>query len=69
MGKVRVTVQTEKRLSAITELSIAIRNVAEALSAQAVVNISDCTFSNNDIGANIDTAEEVTETMVFEEKE
>ena len=69
MGKIKITVQTEKRLKAITELSIAIRNVAEALNESVKVVVENCTFNNNDIGAQIDTQEDIKETKIFEEKE
>ena len=65
-GKIQVTVQTEKRLRAITELAQAINKLAEALGVSTQVKITDCQFSKNDIAVNVDTAEDVTETTVVE---
>lgn len=65
-GKIQVTVQTEKRLRAITELAQAINKVADALRVGTQVIVTDCQFSGQDIAVNIDTTEEVTETMIVE---
>jgi len=65
-GKIQVTVQTEKRLHAITELAQAINKLAGALKVGMQVMVTDCQFSGQDIAINIDTAEEVTETTVVE---
>jgi len=63
---IKVTVQTEKRLVAITNLSIAIKEVARALSQGTHVTVSDCTFVGSEIGVNIDSAEDVNETLIKE---
>ena len=68
MGEIKVTVQTEKLLQAINNLSIAIRDLAKALGLGTQVDIKDCTFTGLDPGAEamvvIETAEEVTETKI-----
>ena len=64
MGQVKVTVQTEKRLTAINNLSAAIRSVADALAIGTHVTIKDCDISASDTGIQIDTAEKVTETKI-----
>lgn len=63
-GKIQVTVQASERMKAITELSIAIRLVAEALNRPPQVTVSDCTFIAGEAGIVIDTAEEVTTTTI-----
>jgi len=65
-GKIQVTVQTSERMKAITELSIAIRLVAEALSRPPQVTISDCTITTDGSGTGItiDTTEEVMATAI-----
>ena len=64
-GKIQVTVQTEKRLHAITELAQAVNKLAGALGIGTQVMVTDCQFSGHDIAISIDTAEEVTETTVM----
>ena len=64
-GKIQVTVQTEKRLCAITELAQAINKLAGALSIGTHVAVTDCRFSGYNTAVNVDTAEEVTETTVM----
>ena len=67
MGQVRVTVQTEKRLNAINNLSIAIRKVAEALSSGTEITIKDNVFHNSgeEPPVNIDsTTEKGIETRI-----
>jgi len=65
-GKIQVTVQTSERMKAITELSIAIRLVAEALSRPPQVTITDCTIVAGESGTGIivDTAEEIIATTI-----
>lgn len=63
---IKVTVQTEKRLAAITNLSIAIKEVAKALNQGTHVTISDCIINNSEVGVKIDAAEDVNETMIVE---
>lgn len=65
-GKIQVTVQTEERLRAITELAQAINKLAGALKVSTQVTITDCQFSGHDVAVNVDTAEEVTETTIRE---
>ncbi len=65
---IRVTVQREDRLRAITELSIAIGAVAKALSQSAIVNVSNCAVeAKNGTGIKIDTADDINKTLVLEE--
>jgi len=66
MGNVQVTVQTEKRLAAITNLSIALMHTAMALSEGTHVSISGNTFNGGDPAVKIDTDESVTETKSVE---
>ena len=66
MGQIKVTVQTEKRLEAITALAMAIKHTAMALSTGTHVSIIDSTFNGGDPAVNIDTAEEVTKTEIVE---
>lgn len=63
-GKIQVTVQTEERLCAITELAHAINKLAGALSVGIHIAVTDCHFSGPDIAIGIDTADDVTETTV-----
>ena len=65
-GKIQVTVQNEKRLSAITELAQAINKLASALGVGTHITITDCQFGGHGIGINVDTEEEITETTVME---
>lgn len=64
MGEIKVTVQTEQRLVAINNLSIAIRKVAEALVSGTVVEIKDNVFKGGDPSILVETNEEVTETKI-----
>ncbi|MBA7682338.1 hypothetical protein ES703_90688 [subsurface metagenome] len=64
MGEIKVTVQTEKRLAAINNLSIAIRKVAEALASGTTVEITNNTFNGGDPALLIKTEEEITETKI-----
>jgi len=67
MGQVKVTVQTEKRLVAISDLSEAIKHVAMALSHGTRVEIVNNTFEGGgDPAINIDATEDVTKTEIFE---
>ena len=68
MGTIKVTVQTQDRLEAITELSRAIHVVAKALASQTQIAISDCrlSFMEDEPAINIDTQEEITETIIHE---
>lgn len=66
MGKITVTVQTEKRLKAISDLAEAVKLTARALQESVQVCIDNNTFTNNDPAISIDTAEEVKETIVKE---
>lgn len=64
MGDVKVTVQTEKRLTAINNLSIAIRKLAEALASGTTIEITGNTFHGGDPAILVDIDEEVTETKI-----
>ena len=64
---IKVTVQTEDRLQAITNLSAAIKAVAEALSVGTHVEISNNTFNGQGTAIKVDVAEVVNETIIKEE--
>ena len=66
MGQIKVTVQTEKRLAAITNLSIAVKELAIALGVGTYVAISNNTFSGGDPAVIVETTEVVTKTEVVE---
>ena len=66
MGQVKVTVQTEKRLAAISDLAKAIKHTARALSLGTHASVVNCQFTGGDPAINIDTAEEVTKTEIVE---
>lgn len=65
MGKIKVTVQTEDRLAAINNLSIAIRDVARALRTGTLVEIISNKIQG-DPAVSVDTEEEVAETKIVE---
>jgi len=64
MGTVKITIQTEKRLNAINNLSEAICTLASALDCPPIVQVSNCNFQGGDPALNIDTASEVDETKI-----
>ena len=65
MGTIKVTVQTEKRLQAITNMAIAIKHLAKALGIGTHVAITDCTIVNSaENGISVNTTEETTETKI-----
>jgi len=66
MGQIKITVQTEQRMEAITNMAKAIYELSKALGVGTHVAISDCNFRNvaNGPVINIDAAEKVTETTV-----
>ena len=64
MSEIKVTVQTEKRMTAITNLAIAVKELSKALGVGTHVTISGCTIHGGEPAINIDTQEEVTETMI-----
>ena len=64
MGEIKVTVQTEKRLIAINNLSIAVRKIAEALATGTTVMLTNNVFHGGDPAVSINTEEEVTETII-----
>lgn len=69
MGKIQVTVQTEKRLHAITELSEAIKYVARALSLPPQVIISNNVIKAGENASAIEINSEdveITETKIIE---
>ncbi len=68
IGTVKVTVQTEKRLEAITILSYAIRDVAKALATGTKVEIKNNTFSGVEVGVSVDTDEKVAQTLIEREE-
>ncbi|KKM60024.1 hypothetical protein LCGC14_1545950 [marine sediment metagenome] len=61
---IKVTVQTEKRLHAITMLASATEQLALALQAGTKVDIRNNTITGG--GIDIDTAEKVTRTEIAE---
>lgn len=67
---IEIKIQTEKRMSAISNLALAIRRVAEALTLVPKVTIKDCHFQGGDPAVNIDATsdEEVEETVIIERK-
>jgi len=68
MGQVKVTVQTEERMEAITSMAKAIYELSKALGVGTHVSLSGFNISNVASGpaVNIDTAEDVTETTIEE---
>ena len=66
-GKIEVRVQREDRLRAITELSVAIRCVAEALKQAPEVVITNNTLNNMDTGINLDLTENVIKTEIVKD--
>ena len=69
MGKINVKVQTADRLTAINNLSAAIRDVARALATNVTVNIKNNEFIGGETGITVDTEKEIekTELIVHEE--
>ena len=64
--KIEIKIQTEKRITAINNLAIAIKHVAKSLSAVPQVNISSCNFQGGDPAINIETfGEEIDETITM----
>lgn len=68
---IEVKVQTEKRMTAITNLAIAVKKVAEALTLVPSVTVEGCTFQGGEPAINIETAsdEEFEETITIKRKE
>ena len=66
MGKIEVTVQTEDRMQAISNLAIAIRDLADALNRGTQVVIKDCVFNCDNTAIYVKPSEDVTETIVQE---
>jgi len=66
IGKVEVTVQTEDRLKAITNLAIAVRCLAEALNNPVHIEVKDCTLKANDIAMLIKTNPNISRTEIKE---
>ena len=64
MGEIRITVQTEKRMTAISNLAIAVKELSRALGVGTHVNLTGCNFSGGDPAVNIDTHEDVTDTII-----
>ena len=60
---IRVTVQTEKRMRAITELAQAINKLATALAVTPQVHVTDCSLAEGAISVN--TAPEITDTSIM----
>ena len=68
MGNIKVTVQTQDRMVAINNLSIAIKKLAEALASNVSVSLIDNQFNGGNPAVQIDTAQEVNETQIMEVK-
>ena len=69
---IKVTVQREDRLKAISDLASAVKSLAEALNSSPHIDINHCTISGvgeNSYAIKIDTVEEVNETMITKEEE
>ena len=64
MGEIRITVQTEKRMTAISNLAIAVKELSRALGVGTHVSLTGCNFSGGDPAVNIDTHEDVTDTII-----
>ncbi|KKL74868.1 hypothetical protein LCGC14_2060620 [marine sediment metagenome] len=67
-GRISVTVQREDRLKAIVHLSKAIERVAYSLSVPVEVHVTGCNIKTAEVGVSIDTAEDVTRTIIKEIK-
>jgi len=65
---IKVIVQKEDRIKAINELAMAIKHLALALSQETRVEIKDVKIYNKseEPAIKIDTAEDVTETIIKE---
>ena len=61
-GQISITVQTEKRMEAINNLSRAIADVAYALKSGPEVIIKDCTIKTSGTGISLDTTSDGVET-------
>ena len=69
MEKIEVKVQTEDRLNAIKNLSIAVMEVARALNRPTEVYITECVFNGGDPAVNINSEQDVSETLIFVSKD
>lgn len=63
MGKIEIKIQTEERMRAITNLAIALKEVAKSLNRPPEINIKDCSFSNVDVGLKIEKLVEDSEEI------
>ena len=68
MEKIEVKVQTEKRMKAITNLSIAVMEVAKALNRPTEVHITECVFNDGDPAISIDSEQDVGETIIHKKE-
>lgn len=66
MGTIKVTVQRENRLNAISDLASAVKYVAMALSQSPCVTITNNVLQGSDPAISVDTADDVTETQIKE---
>ena len=64
-GMVKVTVQREDRLRAITVLSETVRELARALNTAPQVFVTNCTVNNSEVGIRIDTEDNVDRTQIL----
>ena len=66
-GKITINIQREERLEAINTLSMAIFEVAKALTTPINVQINDCAIHGSEVGVCIRGTDEVdTETLSME---
>lgn len=68
MGTVKVTVQTEQRMEAITSMANAIYELSRALGVGTHVSLTGFNINNvaNGPAVNICTSEDITETTIEE---
>lgn len=64
MGNIKVTVQTKERMTAITNLAIAIKHTAQALANDVRVEIVNNTIQTNKNGIVVNTKNKVTDTLI-----
>ena len=69
--KISITVQDSDRLGAISDLAVAIKEVALSLNAVPIVNISGNTFNETITGPaiNVDLKKDVSKTEIIVEDE
>ena len=63
-GQISVTVQTERRLEAINNLSKAIADVARALKNGPEIIIKDCSIKTSGTGISLEATTDDIKTMI-----